>query len=86
MTGGVATVAPGGFLALHRHAPPEIYFILEGEGCMSLDGRERPIKAGDGVFIPGNVEHGVRNEGSATLRILYVFPVDSFDEIKYVFS
>lgn len=38
------------------------------------------------VFIPGNAEHGIRNEGLEVLRWLYVFPCDGFEEVKYVFS
>jgi quercetin dioxygenase-like cupin family protein len=86
MTMGVATLEPGGFLALHRHAPAELYYILEGRGRVQLDGVERDVKAGDGVFIPGDAEHGIRNVAAEPLRFLYVFAVDRFDTIEYRFS
>jgi mannose-6-phosphate isomerase-like protein (cupin superfamily) len=43
---------------LHRHAPPETYYVFAGAGIVSLDGREIPVKAGSAVFIPGMAEPG----------------------------
>lgn len=86
MTCGVTELQPGEWLGLHRHAPPEIYYIFTGAGLVSLDGREIPVKAGSAVFIPGLAEHGIRQTGSEILRLFYVFPVDSFDGVEYVFS
>jgi quercetin dioxygenase-like cupin family protein len=86
LTAGIAETPPGGFLALHRHAPPELYHVLSGEGRMSLAGEERMIRAGDTVYIPGNAWHGVRNEGPDLLRIFYVFPVDAFSDVTYDFA
>ncbi len=50
-----------------------------------LDGDEIPVKAGSAVFIPGMAEHGIRQTGEATLRFFYVFAVDSFDGVEYLF-
>ena len=86
MTGGVAELQPGEWLGLHRHAPPEIYYVFAGAGVMSLDGREIPVKAGNAVFIPGMAEHGIRQTGGEILRFFYAFPVDSFDGVEYLFS
>ena len=86
MTCGVTEFQPGEWLGLHRHAPPEIYYIFAGAGLMSLDGREIPVKAGSAVFIPGMAEHGIRQTGSEILRLFYVFPVNSFDGVEYLFS
>lgn len=86
MTCGVTEFEPGEWLGLHRHAPPEIYYIFAGAGLMSLDGREIPVKAGSAVFIPGMAEHGIRQTGNEILRLFYVFPVDSFDGVEYLFS
>ena len=55
ITCGVADLEPGGWLGLHRHAPPEIYFVFAGSGVVTLNGREVGVKAGSAVFIPGMV-------------------------------
>ena len=86
LTAGVADLQPGGWLGLHRHTPPEIYYVLEGSGIVTLDGVEHPVAAGAAVFIPGDCEHGISNAGAAPLRFLYAFAVDSFAEVEYRFS
>jgi quercetin dioxygenase-like cupin family protein len=86
LTAGVAELQPGGWLGLHRHTPPEIYYVLEGRGTVTLDGAEHDVAAGAAVFIPGDCEHGIRNDGASPLRFLYAFAVDSFGEVEYRFS
>jgi quercetin dioxygenase-like cupin family protein len=86
LTAGVAELAPGGWLGLHRHRPAEIYFVLEGNGMLTLEGREHTVGPGAAVFIPADAEHGIRNAGDEPLRLLYAFAVDSFAEVEYRFS
>jgi mannose-6-phosphate isomerase-like protein (cupin superfamily) len=86
LTCGVAELGPGDWLGLHRHAPPEIYYVFAGAGIVSLEGREIAVQAGSAVFIPGMAEHGLRPTGTEVLRLLYAFPVDSFDSVEYQFS
>ena len=83
---GIAEFEPRiGILKPHRHTPPEIYHILEGQGVLTLEGEERVVKGGDTVFIPGDAEHGIRNESDAVLRFFYVFPTDRFSDVVYRF-
>jgi quercetin dioxygenase-like cupin family protein len=87
MTVGVAEIGPGQRHSFHphRHQPPEIYYILAGEGVVSIDGVDHAVRPGAAVFIPGDAWHGARNTGSEVLRLLYVFAVDSFADVTYVF-
>jgi mannose-6-phosphate isomerase-like protein (cupin superfamily) len=86
VTCGVASLGPGDWLGLHRHAPTEVYYVIAGAGIVTLEGREVAVRAGSAVFIPGMAEHGVRQTGSEVLRLFYCFPVDSFDSVEYLFS
>jgi mannose-6-phosphate isomerase-like protein (cupin superfamily) len=86
LTAGIAIFEPGGHLALHRHAPAELYFVLEGIGIVSLEGVDHPVRPGDCVYIPPMAEHGCRNPGPGRLRFLYIFPTSSFAEVTYLFS
>lgn len=88
MTCGVTEIGVGGngILNVHRHVQPEIYYVLAGQGIVTLDGAEHHIKAGSTVFIPGGMEHAVRNTGEQPLRFFYVFAADSFQEIQYEFK
>ena len=86
VTCGVAELKPGDWLGLHRHAPPEVYYVFAGNGVVNLEGREMAVRAGSAVFIPGMAEHGIRQTGAELLRFFYGFPVDSFDSVEYLFS
>ena len=88
LTCGIAELPPNdaGPSGLHRHAPAELYYILEGDGILTIDGTQYPVSTGSAAFIPGNSEHGLRNTGDRTLRLLYSFAVDSFDQVEYHFS
>jgi mannose-6-phosphate isomerase-like protein (cupin superfamily) len=87
MSGGVAELAPGGpGLAPHRHAQPEIYYFVGGEGLLTVDGVETLLRAGEAAYIPGDAEHSLRNAGRETLRVFYVFPTDRFSDVVYRFS
>ena len=87
LTVGVAELDPGqeSDPLLHRHAQPEVYYILEGEGFVRVGDEEHPIRAGTTVFIPGGALHRARNTGTTPMRLLYVFPTASFRDVEYEF-
>jgi quercetin dioxygenase-like cupin family protein len=88
LTMGVAELEPGEAkdLRLHKHAQAEAYYILSGEGTVTVSGTQHPVRAGSAIFIPGGEVHGALNTGAEPLRLLYVFPADSFAEIEYEFE
>ena len=87
MSAGIMELPPGGgILEPHRHRQPEIYFVFEGTGSLTIDGVATTVTAGMAAFIPGDAEHSVRNDAADLLRIFYVFPTDRFADIVYRFS
>jgi quercetin dioxygenase-like cupin family protein len=86
LTAGMADLGPGDWLGRHRHPPAEVYYIVAGTAVVYCDGQEHRVAAGSAVFIPPDVEHGIRNTGQDALRIFYVFPVDSLADVEYRFS
>ncbi len=88
LTLGVAEIKPGELdgLSCHRHPQSEVYYVLSGVGVVTIEDLQYPISPGSAVFIPGNAKHRVRNTGNETLRILYGFAVDSFEEVEYDFT
>jgi mannose-6-phosphate isomerase-like protein (cupin superfamily) len=66
----IVEMEPGGFQHLHSHEPEQMYYILEGHGEMTVDGEDRPVQAGDCIFIPSFAEHGLKNTGEGVLRYL----------------
>jgi mannose-6-phosphate isomerase-like protein (cupin superfamily) len=87
LTCGIAElpVGPAKNVSLHQHNPVEIYYILEGNGVLTINDEAYEVSAGVTAYIPENASHGLINAGPTPLRLLYVFPVDSFDEVEYVF-
>jgi len=88
LTVGVAEIDPGksGQFRPHRHAQKEVYYILSGEGKVVISGTEYVVGPRTAVFIPGGAEHCAVNTGSEPLRLLYVFPADSFADVNYEFT
>jgi len=86
LTAGVARIGPGGALRAHRHAPAEIYVILEGAGVVTIAGTASDVGPGVTVFIPGHAVHSIENRGDTELRFAYVLDADSFDDVQYVFD
>lgn len=86
LSAGVAEIGQGGSLELHRHDEPEVYYILEGAGIMSINGVETAVSPGSAIYIPGDAEHGIRNEAAPLLKLFYTFPIDCFADVNYRFS
>ncbi len=68
---------PGASEGSHIHEDDdsyeETYYFLEGEGIMWIDGEDVPVAAGDAVLVPPGVDHGFRNSGSESLRLVLLF-------------
>jgi quercetin dioxygenase-like cupin family protein len=82
---GVAEMQPGQTFALHRHAEAEVYFGLEGEAEVIIDGVAHRLAPGVALYIPSMAEHGVPLATTAA-RWFYTFARDSFDQIAYHFT
>ena len=80
---GFAQVTPGGNLTLHYHSPAEIYVITNGTGILNKSSELETIKKDDVVYIAGNAEYALRNNGNETLEFYWIFPTDSFSEVEY---
>ncbi len=85
MVCGIATLKPGDDFALHHHAEPEVYFGIEGETTVTVDGKACRLAPGVAIFIPSNAVHGIALVG-VQVRFLYVFATDRFEDIAYTFQ
>ena len=55
-----ANLDPGETTQRHYHrASEEIYFVLEGEGELEIDGERRRIRPGDAALIPPGAWHEI---------------------------
>ena len=67
-----ATVAPGQTAALHQLTTSEVYYILEGQGRMSVDGVRSDVGPGDTVYIPPNARQSITNTGTDSRTFLCI--------------
>lgn len=52
----------------------EYYYIVAGSGRMEIDGKVVPVQAGDHVFTPLDVHHGVENTSQTeNLKVFLTF-------------
>lgn len=66
-----ATLAPGQATERHHHArTEEIYYVLEGEGEMEVDGERAPVGPGDAILLRPGAWHQIRATGEGILRFL----------------
>ena len=56
-------IQPGETSSHHIHAWEHEVYIIKGSGTLVCDGVNYPVKAGDAIFIPGNVDHYTLNDG-----------------------
>ena len=82
---GIALMDKGETFALHSHPQPELYFGLEGEVDVQINGTAHRLKPGVALFIPGDAVHGVL-AADQPVRWFYTFAADTFADIAYSFA
>ena len=73
-TVNVVQVPPGGKIGRHRHAQQlETVWVIQGNAILTLDQTEVPIRDGQIIAIPIRLEHALRNESQAVVKLLTFF-------------
>jgi quercetin dioxygenase-like cupin family protein len=67
-------VAPGGHTPRHFHPYEHEIYVLEGNGVIVDDAVERPLAAGDVVYVAPDDVHQFRNSGDVPLKFLCLIP------------
>ena len=86
LTMGIGEIPAGASILLHHHEPEEVYYVLEGEGTVEIENSSTHIGPGSAIFIPRNAQHQTINTGEVPLRLVFVFPTDTFHEIEYHYA
>jgi len=67
------TVEPGRRLSYQRHAKrAEHWFVVGGEGVVTIDGVEHPVVSGVAIDVPVGAAHRVASTGSEPLEFIEV--------------
>jgi quercetin dioxygenase-like cupin family protein len=78
----ISRYAPAAQVAEHAHQVQEqIYYVLEGEGVLTVDGEPRLMRAHDYVYLPPGVRHGFTNTGLESL-VFFVVTTPAEDKVK----
>ena len=66
----ISEVPVGSEQPIHNHEPEQCYYIIKGKGLMVIEEESREVFAGDAVYIPSNLKHGIKNIGDDVLEYL----------------
>jgi mannose-6-phosphate isomerase-like protein (cupin superfamily) len=77
---GIIEIVSGRELEAHVHDDEDdAFYILEGELTFFFGDREEVAPPGTFVLVPPGVEHGFRNDGSVSVRMLNIHAPAGFD-------
>ncbi len=81
---GVFRFEPGVVAQAHQHeAEVEVYFGLQGEGEVTIDGEPHRFGPGVAVYVPPKAVHQTRNAGDEVLEFTTFFsPAVSMDFVR----
>lgn len=69
----ISRYAPMAYVQEHVHQVQEqVYYVLEGEGVLTLDDERRLMRPHDFVHVPPGVRHSFHNTGTAGLVFLVI--------------
>ena len=69
----ISRYAPNAYVQEHVHKVQEqIYYVLEGEGLLTLNTQRHLMRPHDYVYVPPGVRHSFTNTGLAGLVFLVV--------------
>ncbi len=59
------------------HVLDEVYVVLDGDGEVEVNGERRPIRRGEGIFVPAGAEHRFHAYEELTLLVVFNGPHSS---------
>jgi putative monooxygenase len=83
---GVASLAPGDKISEHYHPySEEFIYLISGRLTAQLDGVPHELKARQGLFIPINVKHRLKNESNEdAFFVFHLGPLAPRPELGHV--
>jgi quercetin dioxygenase-like cupin family protein len=78
----ISRYAPAAYVGEHVHKVQEqVYYVLEGEGVLTLDAASHLMRPHDYVYVPPGIRHSFTNTGTAGLVFLVVTTPSSDEEV-----
>jgi len=74
------TVKPGGYSPKHSHRWEHEIFIVKGKAEVYDGEKYNIVEAGSFVYVPGGIEHQLKNAGDEELEFICVIPTSADEE------
>jgi putative monooxygenase len=69
---GVATIAPGDWIAEHYHPySEEFLYVVAGTVRVEIDGRSADVSGNEGILVPKGAHHRVSNAGDGGATVVF---------------
>lgn len=81
MSSGVYVLSPGEEDRQRPHDEDEIYFVVEGEGRITVAEEEAPVRGGSAVFVPAGVPHRFHSIAERLTILVFFAPAESGDDV-----
>lgn len=80
----ISRYAPAAYVGEHVHKVQEqVYYVLEGEGILTLDDDKHLMHPHDYVYVPPGIRHSFTNTGTNGLVFLVITtPADDEEEMR----
>jgi mannose-6-phosphate isomerase-like protein (cupin superfamily) len=72
LAAGITILPPGGKSEVHGHTEGEFFFVCSGIGLIRVGDEEEALSPDTAVWGPPQVPHQLINNGSETLKILWI--------------
>lgn len=79
-----AQVRPGEHTRPHTLTCSEVYYILQGEGVLSINNEERRVCKDDTILIPAGAVQSVENTGTEPLEFLCIVDPAWRPEVEHI--
>ncbi len=78
---GTEDIPPGGVIPRHKHLEQdEILLIQTGTAHVTLNDKEYDVHAGGTVFFPAQTWVSLKNIGTDTISLVFIFSAPGFEE------
>jgi len=78
---GTEDIPPGGVIPKHKHlGQDEILLVQTGTAHVTLDDKEYDVHAGGTVFFPAQTWVSLKNIGTDSISLVFIFSAPSFEK------
>ncbi|MBV1757050.1 MAG: cupin domain-containing protein [Dethiosulfatibacter sp.] len=70
----IVRLEPNGYSFNHNHPWPHINYYIKGQGVLTIEGKEYPVKEGGYSLVPANKQHQWKSTEDSGLEFICIVP------------